>query len=454
MTNRFIGNCFAQLENWLSNFSIEVFSSIIQRQWLDEILERTHRNSQRVRKLVAHFVMWLVVALSFYRNLSIQNVLKRLGNVFGVGSLWKGGKIPGSAATVEARDRLGVAPMLLLARKLVSWLFDKFKEQMKWRGLTLVAVDGLTLKMPDTPANAEAFGRPGASRGRAAFPQMRALFLVSTVFHFILGQIMGPYTKGEVPLALKLLRQLPQNALVLLDRGFLAWQLLIQIRQQGSHFLVRAKSNVYGRVIETLGKGDQLIEITIPRALRRSFPRLPKFVIVREISAIVKGKRFRFFTSLLDASKYPAAELVACYYNRWEEEIAIDEIKTHQCGATTVNRPVIFRSKSPRRVYQEAYGLIIAYNLVRAIMAEAAQRYDVEPLRISFTDSLERIRDAAICMAAAPTIRLPEIYEQLLFSLAQFPLPKRRGRSNRREVCVKMSKFPLKVKKTKQRRAS
>lgn len=453
MTDSVIGNCFAQLENWLSSFSIEAFSSILQKQWFDEILERTNRNSQRVRKLVAHFVMWLVVALSFYRNLSIQNVLKKLGNVFGVGSLWKGGKIPGSPATVEARDRLGVAPMLLLARKLSSWLFDKFKEQMKWRGLTLVAVDGATLKMPDTPAN-EAFGRPGASRGRAAFPQMRGVFLVSTVFHFILGQIMGPYRKGEVPLVLMLLRQIPENALVLLDRGFLAWQLLIQICQRGGHFLVRAKSNVHGRVIKALGKGDRLIEVTLPRALRRSFPELPKFVIVREISALIKGKRFRFFTSLLDASAYPAAELVACYYKRWEEEISIDEIKTHQCGATTVNRPVIFRSKSPRRVFQEAYGLIIAYNLVRAIMAEAAQRYDVEPLRISFTDSLERIRDAAICMAAAPTIRLPEIYEQLLFSLAQFPLPKRRVRSNRREVCVKMSKFPLKMKKIKRRRAS
>lgn len=447
MSSNVIGDCFARLEGWLSSFSIEVFSSIIQRDWIDEALDATGRHSKRIRKLGAQFMIWLVIAMNFYRRISIPNVLKRLGNMLGGGSLWEKGKVPSSASTVDARNRLGVAPMRLLVRRMRLWLLEKFAGAMKWKGMTLLALDGTTFKMPDSPENAKSFGLPGASRGRAAFPQMRAVFLISTKFHFVLDQMFAPYHKGETTLTMKLLAHIPKNSLLLLDRNFVSWNLLIRILKGESHFLVRAKDNIHGRLLKVLGKGDRLIEITIPRALRRRFPELPKFVVVRELCALVEGRKIRLFGSLTDAETYPASELISCYHDRWEEEIAIDEIKVHQCGATTVNRPVIFRSKSPRRVFQEAYGLVIVYNLIRSLMAQAGERFGVAPLRISFTDSLQRIGDAALCMAAAPTMQLGRIFEQLLFSLTQFPLPARRQRDNPREVCVKMSAFPRKLKR-------
>jgi|FLYL01.1.fsa_nt_gi hypothetical protein len=242
-----------------------------------------------------------------------------------------------------------------------------------------------------------------------------------------------------------MLAQIPKGALVLLDRYFLARRFLLALRDGGHHFLVRAKDAIQGTVHTVLGPGDGLVEMKIPRALRRQYPTLPRTVVVREISVLIKGKPFRFLTSLLDPSAYPAVELVMLYAERWQEEICLDEIKTHQSGATTVNRPVIFRCKTSRRVLQEAYALVLAYNLVRSLMTQAALTHHVPPLRISFVDSLERIRSAALLMAAAPTPALPAIFENLLRSIAQRLVPKRR-RQNPRVVCIKMSAYPLKKK--------
>lgn len=441
-----IGSSFQKLEGWIGSFTIEVFAGILKPTWIDEALEAAGRQTQRERKLTAPFTVWLAIAMAFYRNLSIRNILHRMGNVLGVGSLWEDGDEPTSGSTVEARDRLGFAPLRLLVERLREWILQTYREAMSWKGMLLVVLDGTTFKVPDSDENRRRFGLPGASRGRAAFPQMRALFLVSAKLRFILGALFAPYGRAEVPLALRMLAHIPKGALVLLDRNFNAWEFLLGLRNAGSHFLIRAKRGMEGIPGAVLGPGDRLVEMKVPRALRRRLPSLPTTVALREIRVQIRGTPFRFFTSLLDPSTYDTIELVMLYAQRWQEEISLDEIKTHQVGATTVNRPVIFRCKTTRRVLQEAYGLVLAYNLVRALMAEAALRHRVPPLRISFVDSLERVRLAALHMAAAPTRHLPGIYADLLRSIAGCLVPQRR-RANPRVVCIKMSAYRLKRKR-------
>lgn len=440
-----IGSAFRKLEGWIGSFSIEVFASILKPEWIDDALRATQRETQRERKLTSSFTVWLLIAMGFYRNLSIQNILNRMGNVLGVGSLWEDGQEPTSSSGVEARDRVGFGPLRLLVQSFREWILQTHSEVMKWKGMLLLALDGTTFKVPDTDENRHRFGLPGASRGRAAFPQMRALFLISAKLRFILTGLFAPYRRAEIHLALRMLAFIPKAALVLLDRNFNAWQFLLGLQDAGHHFLVRAKDNMRGTIVSVLGLGDRLVEMKIPRRRRRLFPSLPKTVVVRELSVFIQGKPFRFFTSLLDAAAYPAAELVKLYAQRWQEEITFDEIKTHQCGATTVNRPVIFRCKTSRRVLQEAYGLVLAYNLVRALITQAALKHNVEPLHVSFVDSLERLRSAALLMATASTSLLPTIFKDLLLSIARCLLP-RRQRKNPRVVCIKMSKYPLKKK--------
>ena len=442
----YFGTCFQKLEGWLGGFTVEVFGSILKSAWIREALEVTDRETERTRKLPAPFTIWLVISMAFYRQLSIQNILNRLGNLPGIGSLWNDGKEPSSGSAVEARDRIGFSPFRHLAHRLESWILETYRELMSWKGLLVVALDGSTFKVPDSDENQRRFGLPGASRGRAAFPQMRALFLVSTKLRFILGEGFAPYRRAENTMALRMVNSLPPSCLVLLDRAFNSWSLLLGIRQKGNHFLVRAKSNLRGEVRGVLGPGDRLVEMRV-----RSHRRLPgaphqKTLLVRELTVRIQGKVHRFLTSLLEPSYCSAVELVHLYAQRWEEEIAIDEIKTHQCSATTVNRPVIFRCKTSRRVLQEAYGLVIAYNLVRTVITESGVRFQVDPLQISFVDSIERIRSAALLMAAAPTQNLPTIFSDLMRSVAQCILPRRRRRQNPREVCIKRSNYKLKTK--------
>lgn len=440
-----VGSAFQKLESWFESYSMEVFAGVLKPEWINQSLEACGRQTKRHRKLTAPFTVWLLIAMGFLRNLSIGNILSRMGTVFGVGSLWHEGQPPTSASAVEARDRLGFGPLRELFERLRSWLLETYREQMSWKGLLVLALDGTTFKVPDSDENRRRFGLPGSKRGRAAFPQMRALFLVSTKLRLILGALFAPYGRGEIPLALRMLQAIPQGALVILDRGFTAWQFLLGLKGMGSQFLVRAKKGMGGRVLQLLGPGDRLIEMRIPRALRRRFPTLPKTVVVREITVRIRGQPFRFFTSLLDPSAYSAVELARLYAERWQEETALDEIKTHQCGATTVNRPVLFRCKTSRRVFQEAYGLALAYNLIRTLMVQSAQKHQAEPLRLSFVDSLERMREAALLMAAAPTYRLPTIFADLLRSIAHCQVPRRR-RQNPRVVCVKMSAYNLRKK--------
>ncbi len=441
----FIGRSIPKLESWFESFSLEVFASILKPEWVQGVLEACGREGVRDRKLSAPFTVWLVVAMGLYRSLSIQNVIHRLGNLPGIGSLWKDGEAPTSASDSEARTRLGFGPLRMLLEKLRDWILMTYREAMSWKGMLLLVLDGTTFKVSDSDENRRRFGLPGSHRGRAAFPQMRALFLASAKLRFLLTGLFAPFHRAEIHLALRMIPHIPAGSLVILDRNFNAWQFLVGLRRGGHHFLVRARDKMRGTPVSVLGAGDRLVEMSIRREPRLKDPSLPKSTIVREISARIQGTPFRFFTSLLDPAAFRAAELVLLYAQRWQEELALDEIKTHQCPYTTVNRPVILRCKSSRRVLQEVYGLVLAYNLVRVLMTDAAWQAGVEPLHISFLDSLERIRSAALLMAASPTRLLPAIFRDLIQSIGRCALPRRR-RSNPRVVCVKMSAYRNKKK--------
>lgn len=188
----YIGTCFERLEGWMGRFSLEVFSSVLKPEWIDETLRATGRETQRERKLTAPLVLWLTIAMGLYRDLSIQNVLKRMGNLLGVGSLWKNGELPASSSIVQARDRVGFSPLRELLARFRTWALQTYWKQMSWRGLGVLALDGTTFKVPDSDENRRRFGLPKASRGRAAFPQMRAVFLVCTKLHLILDARFAP----------------------------------------------------------------------------------------------------------------------------------------------------------------------------------------------------------------------------------------------------------------------
>lgn len=443
----FIGTSFPKLESWLRSFSIEVFADVLKPAWIEKALEDHGRQSLRVRKLPSGLVLWLCIGLGLYRTLSIPNVLSRLGTILGVGSLWDRAAVPASTAITEARDRVGFGPIRAVFEKLRDHLLGAYRSRMLWKGMPLLALDGTTFKAPDSPQNRRRFGLPGTSRGnRAGFPLLRSVALVSPVLRFVLAARFGPYRRGELDLALSLLPEVPSESLLVMDRAYAAWRFLVPLRERGHHFLVRLPKHFNARRLWALGAGDALVEAKVPWAIYHGVEGFPRKVQVRQLHVRIRGVEMRYWTSLLDPKAFPAVELVRLYAQRWEEEITFDELKTHQAALTTVNRPVMFRSQTTRRVLQEAWGFLIAYNLVRTLMAEAAASRDLPAVRLSFVDALERIRQASLLMAAARTRDLPRIYAELIEALSRCRLEGRRGRDNPRSVVIKMSSYPKKWK--------
>lgn len=429
--------------------SFALFAQTLEPQWIDAALQATGAASVRRRKLPAEYVVWLVIAMGLFRDRSIEEVVRHLHLV------WPAVDPPGrphvtGGAIVQARDRLGDQPLAtLFATTAAEWATASANAH-RWRGLAVYGVDGSHLRVPDSPENDRTFGRPQSGRGRAGYPQVRIVALMVLRSHVLAGLAVGAYAEAEVTLAASLWPQLPEASLTIVDRGFLSYRLFHQIQAQGQdrHWLTRAKKNLNWQVRQRLSPNDCVVDLPVHPNLRRAHPELPATLTARAIRYHRRGFRPQtLLTSLLDPTAYPAAEIVALYHERWELELAFDEVKTH-----TLEREEALRSRAPERIRQEIWGLAIGYNLVRLEMQQAATRADVTPQRISYRHALMLIRNFWLTAWLAPPGVLPRRLAALHDELALLILPPRRSqRRFPRAVKIKMSNYPLKHPRRRKR---
>ncbi len=226
--------------------------------------------------------------------------------------------------------------------------------------------------------------------------------------------------------------------LLLWDRGFLSYQTVLEVRRRGAHLLARIKKNLIFEPIRVLDDGSYLSKLYRNGADRQKDR---DGILVRIIEYTFddpgrpgSGEPHRLLTTLLDEGLDPAESLIVGYHERWEEELAIDELKTHQRG-----RPVL-RSQRPAGVVQELYGLLLGHYVIRVLMQEAAATRGIDPRRLSFTASLKILR-----------CRLPECpasrrgrsrwYHDLVAEIAEEVPEDRRNRINPRVIKRKMSNW-------------
>ena len=253
----------------------------------------------------------------------------------------------------------------------------------------MVSLDGSCLDVADTAANDAAFGRPGASRGESAFPQLRFVALVENGTHVLFGARLGGFEEGETTLAHDALPALRPGMLCLADRQFFGHALWQEAAATGADLLWRVKRNVRLPRETVLGDGSYLTIIYPSEKNRRH---RVEGVRVRTIEYRLEGVAdaeplYRLVTTILDPAQAPAAELAALYHERWEIEGALAELKTHLRGAR-----VVLRSKTPALVRQEFWGLLLAHFAVRGLMHEAALRADEDPDRLSFLHAVRVVR--------------------------------------------------------------
>lgn len=402
---------------------------------IQDALKSVKKKTKRWRALPNEAVIWLVIGMALMRDRAIGMVASQLGILYGAV------KAVSSAAIVKARDNLGVEPIRRIFEFTAhAWALASLEEHC-WRGLKLLGADGTCLRIPDSPENEAAFGRPqgNKARGKSGYPQIRVVALLALRTRLILGVAFDAFSVGEQTLAKRLWEKLPPHSLTILDKGFIDYGLFHDIIQLGEqrHILFRAKKNMKWRKARTLGPGDELIEVEISQARRKKEPHLPAHLTFRATQYQVKGYQPQFLiSSLIEDTAFPADELRKMYHERWELEIAYDELKTH-----TLEREEALRSRIPERLHQEVWGLFVAYNLVRQHIVRFAKEHNLSPLRVSFRNTLHIVREI-ICTAAVGKGSIRNLIKVLNERIALLILPERRPeRKYPRHVKIKMSNY-------------
>jgi hypothetical protein len=442
------------------SFSFKPFGSILQ-PLIEEVLAEQGKNKFRKGTiLIPCLLVWLVLALTLRRDLNCQKVLNWLVS----GLRWMQLLLPPKGTIVQegaishARVKMGVEVFRALFVKLAGTCHGL---KADFHGWVTVIFDGTTGKMPDTESNENKFKRPKSGRGKAAFPQMRIMALMAWSARVILDIAYAAYCgkgNGERTLVVQILNRISIKALLfLLDAGLYSFELLWKIAGNEHKFIAKAPKTVKFKPIQVLGDGSYLARLK-SKVLDSDAPPTKSGrlrwkqvdLLVRVIRVEIPGYRpVILVTNLLDPD-ITAREIALHYHQRWDIEIAYDEIKTHQCATLRGRSPTTFRSKRADLVEQELYALVIMYNLVRLLMVQAAAKHDKDPRFLSFLDSLQHIIDAAPIMTAEDTGKDAEQMEHLLDLIADCDIDRpRRHRINPRVVKVKMSNFKKKSSRHK-----
>lgn len=405
--------------------------------WIAQALQATGITTLRRRRLPMEQAVWLVLGIALLRDRSISYVADSLGVV-----------LPGdtgiaSSALSQARQRLGDEPL--------RWLFQHSAQQWArsdasyhWRGLSVLAMDGVVWRTPDTVANRAAFGgQHNDPNGTGPFPQVRAVCLLDARSRQLRDACFDAYDTSEYRLAERLLPSLPAHSLTLFDKGYFSASLLLSVQTATRHWLTPARRNCRHEVVSQHGDGDAQWRLPVSQQARQKQPDLPRYWEVRAITGVLpNGTRKTLLTSLHDPVQWPAHEVFALYRERWEIELAYAEVKTDM-----QKQMMTLRSQTPAGIAQELWATLLMYNLVRREITAIADDAQVEPVRISFTMALRYIIDEWLWSSNAAAGSIPAKLRAMRNDIKKFILPKRRTQ-RRYPRAVKLSKtqYPIKRK--------
>jgi hypothetical protein len=423
---------------------IAILDMVIPPGEIQQVLLDTGCLDSKRCPLTREVIFWVVLAMGLFPELCIRQVFKHARRLNS--DDWD----PHRSTLCKARQRLGIAPLSVLFSRVVRLLATAAIPDAFYRGLRLMAIDGTVFDVPDSAANAKAFGYPKGGRGAGAFPQIRKLSLEEVGTHveyaFVLKGLKEK-DSGEQSMVPGLLRHLQAGMLLLWDRGFFSYNLWQSVMLRGCHLLARVRERYVLRPIEPLADGSYLAKIYPCYSARNQDRWGIKVRVIRykldDPKRVGYGKEHVLLTTLFDAAACPASELVVLYHKRWEIELMFDEQKTHQ-AARQATKPAHLRSETPLGVIQELYALSLAHYATRKLMVEAAAETAVSPLDLSFVGCLLIIKNRRDEYHSGNSAKARAWAAAFLRELARERLEPRRQRCNPRVVKRKMSKFKKK----------
>jgi hypothetical protein len=347
---------------------------------------------------------------------------------------------PATSALTHARARLPVAVLRQLAADILGGGDDLAG---RWRGFRLRALDGTTLSMPRQEA---LFGHYGAHRARTTtvrYPLARFCSLLALGTSSIVDYRFGPFTTSEAAMANEMLHSLGPGDLLLADRYFSGSPMLARLTAGGTDFLMRKNARlIVARlpVVRRLGKFDFITDLPVSKPARKLDPALPETTPARIFQATWKapgGQKVTewFVTSLFDHRQFGRQPLARLYHLRWQIETSYLEFKR------TFHADVL-RSRTVDNIEKELAAHVLAYQLVRRLVAEAAEKHQVRAVEISLLNAARAVMRFSHHMAAAPAWALPIYYQRLLEAIAAGRVDIRPGRAEPRALTREWKHYP------------
>jgi hypothetical protein len=417
-----------------------VLAEYVPTEVIDDVLAQTGRVQLRIRRLPARVSVLFILGLSLFGGMGYRGVWRELTHSGGVAA----GPAPSSSALTRARRRVGVAPLRELFTRVRGPRAVETTPGAFSAGLRLVSWDGTQLDVADSPANDAVFAPSRSRKGVAAFGKVRLMTLIEVGTHAVVDAVFG--TESEQVLAARLAPALQPGMLLLADRNFPSWKLWARCVESGAHLLWRVKASRLLPRLGTFTDGSWLAVLPKPgtRGTLGCYVRVIEYTVQvtatdpRTGTVTVRTELFRLLTTITDPHLADAAQLAACYRQRWESENGYQELKTLQRGPRTV-----LRSTDPDGVYQELYAYLITHQAIRTLMVAAADADGVDPDRLSFTTTIRAVRRWITTAATASATVLAAAIAATLTEIGQ-DRHQRRDRSGPRAVKRSQASYPAK----------
>jgi hypothetical protein len=410
-------------------------TQIVPFEMVDAVLADTGGTQRRLRKLPARVVVYLLLAAALFEDGGYLAAWRKLTSA--LDSL----PVPKITATAlwQARTRLGVPALRALFMLLCGPALAVRTIGARWAGLSVVALDGTYLDVPDDPATRARLGKGANQYATSGYPQILLVALVACGTRALLDAVFGPRTGGETGYGQRLMRSLRPGMIVLLDRGFATNVFLEAVADTGAAFLARLSAACTPPVGRRLADGSFLSRIG----------RVPVRIIECRITIATTAGRhtgvYRLATTALDPQRYRAFELVKCYHERWEVESAYFELTKTMLGRR------VLRSRTLPGLTQEIYALLTVYQVLRIAIVDAVATVGADPDRASFSVALQTARDQVIQAAGVIAEATIDLVGAIGRAVLGHLMPVRRLRVSPRAVKRPLSRYAYKSLKVDRR---
>ncbi len=409
-----------RLSDWIS---LGVLACWVPRDAVDEAVEATGKTAKRKGgKLPPHVMVYFVMALALLAEEDYEEVWARLSEALADWGCWDPAQAEVTTGGItQARQRLGHEPLRETFAQVAEPVATEDTPGAFLGAWRKMSIDGLEWDVPDTEANAAAFGYPGSGKDDAptAFPKARAVTIGECASHAPVLAAIGPCTSkgsGEQSLARTLYPRLEEDWLLIADRNFYNWEDWCAAADTGAALLWRVKSDLTLVPLEFLPDGSYrsvLVNPKVKGAARQKIldaaragqdldPEKARCVRVVEYEVPDregdgKDEIIALITTILDFRDAPARVLAAAYHERWEHETGNRQLKTYLRGPGKV-----LRSQSPDMVKQEIWGYLLTHYAISALICTAATAAGIDPDRVKFKRTVRIIRRRAADPAFSP----------------------------------------------------